>query len=297
MTNRWWTYQKERFPLAAHAPLVLVLTASTLAYAAASRGATSLGWLPTLAAFVSALLLFFQLRVADEFKDFDEDKAHRPYRPVPRGLVKLGELRALALAAALVQAILAWLVDARLLLGLAILWSYLLLMTKEFFVAEWLKKRIVLYTASHMVILALLLAYVAAFDILPASTGWPTGLGAFLAMGYFGGIVMEIGRKLRAPADEEPGVETYSALWGRPRAVSVWLGAMLLTCAAVVLSSAPLMAIVPLVALLGSAVVARAFLGRPTQGAGKRIEIASALFLLVTYLSAGFLPLALEAAA
>ena len=31
------------------------------------------------------------------------------------------------------------------------------------------------------------------------------------------------GRKIRAPADEEPGVETYSALWGQKKAASIWV--------------------------------------------------------------------------
>ena len=33
-----------------------------------------------------------QLRLADEFKDFEEDSRYRPYRPVPRGLVSLRDL-------------------------------------------------------------------------------------------------------------------------------------------------------------------------------------------------------------
>ncbi len=40
---------------------------------------------------------------------------------------------------------------------------------------------------------------------------------------------VEVGRKLRSPADEETGVETYSALWGRFRAIAAWLAAMTVT--------------------------------------------------------------------
>ena len=40
-------------------------------------------------AVVTSFLSFLQLRIADEFKDFDEDSRYRPYRPVPRGLVTL----------------------------------------------------------------------------------------------------------------------------------------------------------------------------------------------------------------
>ena len=37
----------------------------------------------------------------------------------------------------------------------------------------------------------------------------PHGLFWFLLVSYFNGLVVEIGRKTRAPADEEHGVETY----------------------------------------------------------------------------------------
>jgi len=60
------------------------------------------------AAFATVLLFFLQLRIADEFKDYEEDRRCRPHRPVPRGLVSLGELKAVAGAAAVVQAALAW---------------------------------------------------------------------------------------------------------------------------------------------------------------------------------------------
>src|SRR5262249_4792247 len=45
-----------------------------------------------LVAYGTAFLFFLQLRIADEFKDFEEDSRYRPYRAVPRGLVTLREL-------------------------------------------------------------------------------------------------------------------------------------------------------------------------------------------------------------
>ena len=49
-------------------------------------------WRGLVVAFVTCFLFFLQLRIADEFKDFEEDTRYRPYRPVPRGLVTLREL-------------------------------------------------------------------------------------------------------------------------------------------------------------------------------------------------------------
>ena len=38
------------------------------------------------------------------------------------------------------------------------------------------------------------------------------GLFWFLIVSFFNGVVVEIGRKIRAREDEEEGVETYSSL-------------------------------------------------------------------------------------
>jgi 4-hydroxybenzoate polyprenyltransferase len=74
MPNRWWIYQRERFPVVAHAPLIAAFSFSAISYSSMLCGA---GVLPApgaaMVAFFSALLSFLQLRLADEFKDFEED--------------------------------------------------------------------------------------------------------------------------------------------------------------------------------------------------------------------------------
>src|SRR5215471_7299427 len=94
MANRWWTYQRERFPVFAHAPLIAAFSLSAVSYSALIRAAHQPPrWQSCLVAFLSSFLFFLQLRLADEFKDFEEDSAYRPYRPVPRGLVSLRDLK------------------------------------------------------------------------------------------------------------------------------------------------------------------------------------------------------------
>src|SRR5215469_16885898 len=106
--NRWWIYQRERFPLFAHGPLVIAFSSSAVCFSHLLRGQSS--WPPWRAvgvAFVTCLLFFLGLRIADEFKDIEEDTKYRPYRPVPRGLVTLKELGRIGVAGAAVQLILA----------------------------------------------------------------------------------------------------------------------------------------------------------------------------------------------
>src|SRR5204862_7188787 len=139
-------HQRERCPVLAPGALIGAFSLPAVCCSALLRGDVRLpGAATAVAAAGSAFLFRLQLRIADEFKDFEEDARYRPYRPVPRGLVSLRELGALGALAALVQLGLAlWLKPAlALLLGLT--WTYLALMSKEFFVGEWLKRRHVLY--------------------------------------------------------------------------------------------------------------------------------------------------------
>src|SRR2546430_9201429 len=110
---------------------------SAVSYSALLRGRSAVEPAAALTAFVTAFLFFLQLRIADEFKDFEEDSRYRPYRPVPRGLVRLRELAVLSALAALVQLGLGLWLQPSLVLLLAVTWTYLALISKECFVAEW----------------------------------------------------------------------------------------------------------------------------------------------------------------
>jgi 4-hydroxybenzoate polyprenyltransferase len=294
---RWWTYQRERFPLVAHGLLIAAFSSSAVCFSTLLRGWAGLPKPLSIAvAFGTAFLFFLQLRIADEFKDAEEDARYRPYRPVPRGLVSLRELGALGVAAALVQLLLALFLAPGLVLLLAVAWTYLALMSKEFFVAAWLKNHPIPYMISHMVIIPLVDFYATACDWWPEAGFPPRGLAWFVAASYFNGIVIEVGRKVRAPANEEPGVNTYSALWGPRIAVVVWLGAMLATAGCAVLAAQQINFPVPVAVvlacfLLTAGLVAWRFLARLTPGSGKRIENLAGVWTLVLYLSVGAAPL------
>src|SRR5438132_13720 len=141
MVNRWWVYQRERFPILAHGMLIAAFSFSAVSFSMLLRGQVALPSPATAAvAFLTAFLFFLQLRIADEFKDFEEDSLYRPYRAVPRGLIKLRELAIVFVLTGLIQLGLALRLNIGLLLLLGVTWTYLVLMSKEFFVAEWLKK-------------------------------------------------------------------------------------------------------------------------------------------------------------
>jgi 4-hydroxybenzoate polyprenyltransferase len=297
VTNRWWIYQRERFPILAHGPLIAAFSLSAVCCSSLLRGEVSLpSALSTVVAFGTAFLFFLQLRIADEFKDAEADARHRPYRPVPRGLVRLRELGILALCGAIIQVSLAWSLQPDLIVLLVLVWLYLALMSKEFFVGRWLRGRPLLYMLSHMVIIPLVDFYTSACDWRPAESGPPAGLGWFLTVSYFNGIVLELGRKIRGPQAEEPGVETYSSLWGQATSVAVWIGALVVTAATAVMAAREIrfsfFVIVLLSVLLAAAGwIAWHFLRDPSARGSRQIEALSGVWTLLMYLNLGVVPL------
>lgn len=295
--KRWWTYQAERFPLRAHGPLIAAFSACAVSFSALVRGAPDPEPRMYGVAFGVCLLMFLQLRIADEFKDAEEDRRWRPYRPVPRGLVKLSELRVLFVIAAVVQLALAGWLDPRLIPVLGIAWAYLALMSVEFFCRDWLKRRPVVYLLSHMGIMPLVDFFGTACEWMPRAGQAPRGLGWFLAASFLNGIVIEIGRKLRQPADEEEGVETYSRLWGRRGAAAVWVAALAATLGCGCLAGSAIGFALPLAVALGALlVVAMVVAAGYSRGAvaGKRIEAVSGIWTLVLYLMLGLVPMLLR---
>jgi 4-hydroxybenzoate polyprenyltransferase len=297
---RLWRYQAERFPLANHGVMTLLFAASACAFAAAIAAP---GDWPSPAAIalatLAALSQFALLRIADEHKDLATDTAHRPYRPVPRGLISLGELRAVgACAAALMITAVAFAQSLELALLVMAIWGYFVLMTVEFFVPEWLKARPVLYLFSHMVITPLIAWLMAGFQLASDQVPLlelPTRAGFYLVCILFLGVVLELGRKIRATADEEPGVETYSALWGQRTARGAWLGAGAVAGLALCLVAVQMQGSVT-VALLGAAgglaimAWASSRFTASQPGAGKRIEQASGAFALALLLALALTP-------
>ena len=298
--NRWWIYQRERFPLAGHTPVIAAFSLAAVGYSILERGAnTFLGGRQLLVAFTCSFLFFLQLRLADEVKDFEEDRLYRPYRPVPRGLVTLRELAFVWMGSVLLQLLSVFWLTVRLLPLLVAVWAYQLLMSREFFHRDWLKGHPVAYMMSHMVIMPLIFLFASACDWIAAGyTGPMRGLFWMMAVNFFVGMVIEIGRKIRAPSDEEHGVETYSLLWGQSAAVLAWLTMMAASVAFAYPASRiiqfPQIEFVLLPVIAASVFAVVAFLKQDRAGRGKWIETISGVWALLMYLGMGAVPLCLR---
>lgn len=227
---RFWQYLKERFPLHQHGLLIVAFSFSAISYSIIVRGAD--GFIEPIAfvwAVFSNLSLFFLLRVFDEFKDAKDDAAYRSELPVPRGLITLRELATIASIWLGLHFIGQLMLFPQLLWMYAIVIGYMLLMRVEFFVPEWLKVRPMAYALSHMMIIPLVDVFASGFDWQLAGADAPVGMLFFFAVSFFNGMVLEIGRKIKIPADEKEGVTTYSSQYGVRRALRLWAAMLVVT--------------------------------------------------------------------
>ncbi|WP_304179483.1 UbiA family prenyltransferase [Leptotrichia trevisanii] len=238
-------YLNERFPLGKNSFFVLIFTLSGYIYTSLLYN-SKIMYLFTngvkigifqykiIALFIIIFMFFFQLRITDEFKDYEEDLKYRAYRPVQRGVVTLKTLGKIGIATVTIQIILAHVIDPEIIYFMIFVWIYMFLMAKEFFIKKWLTKRILIYALSHVVIMVFITLVIveATQYIVPKNIfdvfilQWyrhniDFALIPLFALNYLNGIVLEIGRKTRRADEEEHGVQTYSKLWGRKKAVVV----------------------------------------------------------------------------
>jgi 4-hydroxybenzoate polyprenyltransferase len=295
LAGRLWRYQAERFPLGRTLPLLAAFSASSVTASAHLASRPAPGFSAYAAAFTVALILFWQMRVADEVKDADTDRLYRPERPVPRGLVTLRLLVGLAVAAVPAALLAAMALDPWLALLLGFVWVWLALMSVEFFAPRLLHASPALYLATHMAIMPLIDLFLTGCEWLPAGAGPPPGLWTFLLLSLANGCVAEFSRKIWAPENERPGVETYSSAWGIGRAAAALAGAWLLGLAALMAYGHALgmtggfllagsLASWPILAAIAS------FVKHPTPKAQSRLETGSGVWILLCYTLAAALP-------
>lgn len=291
--RRFWTYQKERFPVLGHGVLIAVFTFSAIAYSRLCRGHVDfIAWRDYAIGIAATITLFFLVRVFDEFKDRHDDAKYRTYLPVPRGLIQLSELRNVGLVVAVLQIAMIAYWQPSMLPLYALVIGYLLLMGVEFFVPAWLKARQLLYVTSHMFIIPLIDLYSSGLDWKLDGDRPHWGLAFFLAVSYMNGIVLEFGRKLRAPGKEEEGVVSYTKLWGVKGGTWAWLGILFITfllaiAAALYADLGPIVIAVLCAALVLCAWPGLAFLRTPTEILSKWMERASAGWTILMYLALG----------
>ena len=291
-----YIYQKERFPVMKNGLLILILSVSTLCFAQILQNNFVFPAVKNMIiVFIIMFIFFLQLRIADEFKDFEEDMKFRAYRPVPRGLISLNELRNIGIGGFLLQIVLILVFNKNVLIIFFIVYLYMLLMTKEFFVPEWLNRHQAVYVFSHMIIMILfhLFVIIYQFGMFPAN-GYLPYVSLYLLTGFLNGLCTETGRKIRAPEDEEDGVVTYSKIWGIKNSVLIFVFIQILSfllCLIISVKTDSLMLTAAVLGLLVIITVIKSFGFIKKSKNGKIFEIISGVWILAVYLMLGIIPL------
>lgn len=223
LRRRMAAWANERFPLAATGAMLLSLYLAALVYGRAltQEGAVELS--PgDLGAFLAVWGFFLMIRVLDEHKDYERDRVAHPDRVLQRGLVTLSQLRVLGAAAVAVQLAVSLLADGG--IGAVTLWwlaliGFVALTAREFFVGEWLDRRLLLYVLAHLPLWSLAVTWMVQMGArpssLPASAAWAAVLGFLLPWGA------DLARRI-APADVQgPGATSYADSLGAGRAAAL----------------------------------------------------------------------------
>jgi 4-hydroxybenzoate polyprenyltransferase len=234
---RWGAYLAERFPPLAHGLLILSFYSSNqfLAHALSNRGAPMRYDLSTLLGYLAVVAVFLHLRIFDDHKDYQADCRYFPQRVLQRGAVSLRDLKWLLALALAVEVAAGALRGPGALVSVLAVQAYSVLMLKEFFCRDWLRRRFLLYASTHMLILPLLALAVWSFatGMFPwQAPGW---YWLYSLVGFCVAFNWEVSRKIRAPEDEIDGVETYTRLFGTYGAAYLVLAIRLIDTALVAL--------------------------------------------------------------
>ena len=294
--KRLWIYQRERFPIFGHGPLILMFTFSAVSYSRICRGVDGfIAGKDLFVGFLTTFCLFLLVRILDEFKDAKTDAKYRQELPVPRGLISFKELKWLGAIVLLIQVTAILLVHPSMFMIYIVVMIYLAFMTVEFFAHKWLNNHMWAYASSHMLIIPLVDIYASGLDWHLDGAAPHMGLLFFFGVSYFNGMVLEVGRKLKAPEAEKEGVVTYSGLLGARNGAWLWIAMLLLTAliamAACYYAGLSIISYVVLAfALLTCILLAIRYMKQPDHVISKRIELLSGVWTLLMYGTLGGVP-------
>jgi hypothetical protein len=155
--KNWLIFFKERTPLASY--LLITMGPVSSGYFLSAH--------PTkfdmFLSFLGYFLFFIVLRMMDEYKDYEKDILAHPTRPLPRGLIPLPQFKNginLGIGLLITFDAFLFLLDYKFsTMFYTLIIIHLWLMYKEFYVAEWINARPLLYAVTHQLILVTLCLY------------------------------------------------------------------------------------------------------------------------------------------
>ncbi len=284
MFARWLIYLNEVFLPGSRTlvSLVLVVGIQCLYQAMLGRAPLTLTWDTVPAVFTLVLILLYY-RVQDEFKDAETDRKFFPNRPVPSGRVGFNDLKWLMWTTfVLLFAInLVW---SLVIVEFFVLFVFALLMHRWFFLESYLSSNRLLAFATHAPISLIgnyfvVAVYANRFDA-PLFTRASLAVAVWFALPS---LAWEIARKTRAPSEEVPGYQTYSAMIGSAAAAMLSTAFVVVQCGlTLVLPVSRAYELVMVVLTLAYGVWFVRFASRPAVGSRSLRPVAEVYGLVTT---------------
>ncbi len=153
--RRLFAYLAERFPLLGHGVLIAAYYSSNqfLARTLTRPGEPMHYDVSTVLGMLTLFCFFFHLRVFDEHKDYAEDCIHYPQRVLQSGVITLRDLKVLGGFAIAAEIVLCALRGPAVFAAWSAAFLFSLLMLREFFVREWLKRHFLVYAVTHLLVM------------------------------------------------------------------------------------------------------------------------------------------------
>ncbi|GEM_PF-827595 len=204
--KKWGIFIKERFPLNEHLPFIIIFFLACFLFAFKSiyqhtnlSHFYNFNFLFNLViSFLTVVLVFFHLRIFDEIKDYQTDKLIHPNRPLVRGLITINQAKNLAILVIFFELFINLFLNFKTVFILSIVIFYSFLMYKEFFLREWLRKKMVLYAFLHAVIMILIPIYISFANFYQIKFDY----FIFAAFNWVVSNIFEFSRKMLLPNQE-----------------------------------------------------------------------------------------------
>jgi len=306
--KKWYTYQKERFPVMVFGLYIFSIVFAVFCVCNSCYDDIFLNhpqshlmgvpelhkieWIKLIPMFIVAFLQFLMVRITDEFKDYEEDCKYRPYRPVPRGLVTLKELKILFIICAILQVVITFIFNRGGLILLALVWAFSGLLSKDFFIKKFIDKHMLFGVFLDELLMPVIALYLSSYIIAPnmcMETLVFSNLGHILLISYFVSWTVEIARKVRCKEDEEEGVKTYTAVFGIGKAILILfiLETLLMLLQLKVLGTAYMPWIIGVYVLTN--LINLLFVKKKNKKLAKMTELSANIYIIIIYLSMGLL--------
>lgn len=289
--SRWLAFVRERYGPTTHVAMAAAFALGNAGAAGAVQGAT-----PNIGKFllsgVLVAVFFFRLRVCDEIKDYDTDLSANPQRPLPRGLISLGEARRAVWLLALAEMALASFAGLAGVSAWALAYLYSLAMYAEFGVGEWLRPKMELYAVTHTVVASLLGLTVCSIALGLPLTALPARLWVMAPANWALFNIFEFSRKTFAPSEELPDVDSYSSRWGVQGAAVItlfWVGSGLACLWAAGIEITPLLPGIDAAVLFGCGAIAVAapYSLRPSPRLASLLRVSMSAWAALLYVLVG----------